>query len=75
MYKDHVELWSKKSNVTENITMMGYCDDLVDMDIYNNKIFVLSAKNGIGVVLLLDFTLTFYMSSVEGLFRKIKLYN
>jgi hypothetical protein len=75
MYKDYVELWAIKSNFTESITTLGYCDDLVDMDIYNNKIFVLSAKNGIGVVSLLDFSLIFYTSSVEGLFRKIKIYN
>jgi hypothetical protein len=76
LFRDKVELWSLKKNTTETISLLGICDDLTDMDIYDNKVFLLSAKSGVAIASLLDFSISiFLVPTMDGSFKKLKMYN
>lgn len=75
LFRERVELWTPKTSTTETISLLGICDDLVDMDVYDGKVFLLSAKMGIAVASLLDYRVTLFGApDLQGSFTKLKAY-
>lgn len=57
------------------MSLLGLCNDLIDMDIYDGKAFLLSTRMGIAVVSLLDFRITLFSAqNAEGTFLRLRMY-